>query len=480
MKKNILFTIAFSLLSVVLIAQINPNIKPEPTQARPITVAEFHTFIADNNMKVFLIRKPGYPLFRISIDPGIPLIPEETQPELRRVMSAIFSKGSSKYSSEQMKKISDYYAATVIGTLNGISCSGMNTQIDTLMKVAATYFTFPAINDSIVKKETEKGLQDFLKKGNSKKDSKYSFASKLIDSLRFYINQKDDHAVEETAKGYENITTESVKKYFEKYYNPDNSYCIMSGDFTIEQANKLLCKYFEGWKSGTKISSNYTNSFKKNFPTSRKIYVVDNPLAVQSKVSVRWPIGDAFPYSANEPLFMVLNQVFGAGYMSNLNQNIRLDKGLSYGANNIMSIDIYGGFCCAQTNVRNSETAYALENILFEMLRMRNELPSKETLDMAKNGLIGDFARSMSKINSPAIIGFGMVRDKYNLPDDYLSTYPLKIEAITADDIRKASQKYIRPYECVILIEGKVEDLKGKLEKFGSVEYYSEKGIRIE
>jgi len=479
MKKNILFTIAFSLLSVVLIAQINPNIKPEPTQAKPIKVAEFHTFIADNNMKVFLIRKPGYPLFRISINPGIPMIPEETQPELRRVMSAILSNGSSKYSSEQISKFSDYYGATVIGSLNGISCSGMNNQLDTLMKIAATYFTFPAINDSIVKNEAEKGLQDYLKKGNSKRETKSSFASKLMDSLSFYKNLADKKIVEETAKGFEDITKDAVKKYFEKYFNPDNSYCIMSGDFTVEQANKMLCKHFEGWKSGEKISSKYKDNFMQSFPTSRKIYVVDNPLAVQSKVSVRWPIGDAFPYADNEPLFMVMNQIFGAGYMSNLNQNIRLDKGLSYGANNIMSINFYGGSCSAQTNVRNSETAYALENILFEMLRMRNELPSKATLDMAKNGLIGDYARSMSKINSPAIIGFGMVKDKYNLPDDYLSTYPLKFETITAEDIRKASQAYIRPYECMILIEGKVEDLKGKLEKFGPVEYFSEEGKRI-
>ena len=165
--------------------------------------------------------------------------------------------------------------------------------------------------------------------------------------------------------------------------------------------------------------------------------------------------------------------------MSNLNQNIRLDKGLSYGANNILSINITGGQCSSNTLVRNSQTAYALENIFLEMLKMRNELVCAKTLDMAKNGLIGDYARSMSQLNSPAIIGFGMVKDKFNLPDDYLTTYPLKIASVTAEDIREAAQKYIKPYESLIIIEGKVADIKGTLEKFAPVEYYTQEGVRI-
>jgi predicted Zn-dependent peptidase len=110
---------------------------------------------------------------------------------------------------------------------------------------------------------------------------------------------------------------------------------------------------------------------------------------------------------------------------------------------------------------------------------MRDELVPEEVLQMAKNGLLGDFSLSMSNINSPAIIGFGMVKDKYNLPDDYLKTYPERLKSITAEDIRKAAQKYIKPYECLVFIEGKVEDIKGTLEKFGEVEYYTSDGKRI-
>lgn len=481
MRKILLTILLLPLTYVFLNAQIDPNVKPAPTQAKPIKIGEFQSFVADNNMRVFLIRKVGYPKFRISIDCGVPLIPEETQPEARQVLSNIISLGNSRFSADQIKEKTDFYAASITSSINGTTCAGMKSQIEALLPMMASYLTAPIINDSTVNKSISSSKGRLEKNdGQNSFTRKTSFNAKLQDSLSFYKDISPPK-IEETLDGYNNLTTDSILNYFNRYMTPVNSYCIITGDFTKEEINNLFNTYFVGWSGGHRYDSDYDHkrTVEQSFPETTKIFVIDNPDAVQSRIAVRWPLGDAFPYGDNDALLMVLNQIYGAAYMSNLNQNIRLDKGLSYGANNILATNISGGQCASQTLVRNSETAYALENIFFEMLRMRNELVSQETLDMAKNGLIGDHARSMSRLNSPAIIGFGMVKDKYNLPDDYLATYPMKISSITADDIRKASQKYIKPYSAVVYIEGKVEDIKGTLEKFAPVEYYTSEGVRI-
>ncbi|HBZ26358.1 MAG TPA: hypothetical protein DEO54_09040 [Rikenellaceae bacterium] len=478
MKKILYLALLLSFTFSGADAQINPNVKPAPTEAKPIRIGEFHSFVADNNMRVFLIRKSGYPKFRITVEFGVPLIPLEKEPEVRRVLADIFSKGSSRFSAVQIKDKADLYAASVTGFINSVTCSGMKSQIDTLFPMMTSYVTSPGINEESVKSAVEEGLKKLSDNGSASKLTKSTFLARLQDSLNFYINTTPPK-VEETLEGFTGITTESVQGYFNKYINPDNSFCILSGDFTIEEANAIIVKHFKGWRGGARNITDFTSSYSKNFPTSTKIYVIDNPNAVQSRISVRWPLGDAFPYGENEALLMVMNQIYGAGYMSNLNQNIRVDKGLSYGANNILVINITGGQCSSNTLVRNSETAYALENIFLEMLKMRNETVTQQKLDMAKNGLTGDYARSMSQLNSPAIIGFGMVKEKFNLPDNYLTTYPLKIAAVTAEDIRAAAQKYIKPYESIVIIEGKVADIKGTLEKFAPVEYYTQEGVRI-
>lgn len=472
---TILFSALFALSALTLHAQIDPNVKPVPTQAKPIKIGEFHTFVTDNNMKVFLIRKTGYPKFRISIQFGVPYIQQETQPEVKSVVSHIFSKGSSLFTAQEMKDKADYYAATVLGSVINVTCTGMKNQLDMFMPMMSSYLTSPAINEANIEEAVQKGIS---RVSTPKKASKQNLINELKDSLSFYKNCYPN-PVEESVEGYKAVNQELVAQFFNTYINPENSFCIMSGDFTVEEANEVLTSYLKGWKSGSKIERDEIKEFTTNFPVSRTIYVFDKPNAVQSRIDVRWPLGDAFPYGNNEPLLMVMNQIYGSGFLSNLNKNIRIDKGLSYGANNILAININGGFSSSGTLVSNSETVYALENILFEMLRMRNELVSQEDLDIAKNGLIGDFARNMSVLNSPAIIGFGMVKDKYDLPDDYLQNYPLHISKITAQDIRAASQKYINPFECVIYIDGIVDELRGKLEKFGPVEYYSQDGIRL-
>ena len=478
MNRRILL-IALILNFASLDAQINPDIKPKPSEAKPIKIGEFHSFTADNNMKVFLIQKRGYPKFRISIDFGVPLIPEEREPEARKILAEIFSKGNLNYSSDTIKEITDYYASSVGGSVNGVSCAGMKSQLEKMLTMMASYITAPKIGEEYVRESALKNASRVRESEKApKKALTRNFMATLEDSLTFYKDislQK----TEERAEVYDTITKAAVISYLNKYINPDNSYCIISGDFTIEEANLLLMNYLNEWENGNRFQGDYTNLYSYNFPQTRRIYVVDKPEAVQSKISVKWPLLDAFPYGENEPLLMVMNQIYGDGYLSNLNKNIRLDKGLSYGAKNFLSNNITGGSCVSATMVRNEETAYALENIFFEMLRMRNELVSDEVLNRAKSGLLGDFSLSMSNINSPAIIGFGMVKDKYNLPDDYLATYPDKLQSITAEDVRKASQKYIKPYECLVFIEGKVEDIKGTLEKYGIVEYYTSDGQRI-
>ncbi|MHC1780678.1 MAG: M16 family metallopeptidase [Bacteroidales bacterium] len=477
--KKIIISLLLLFIFVSIDAQINPNIKPDPTEAKAIKIGEFKSFTAENNMKVFLIRRAGYPKFRITIDFGIPMIPVEKQPEIKYILSDIFSIGNGKYTKSQITDITDYYASYVSCSVNNATCSGMKEMVDTLLPLMSSFVTNLQINDSIINLLKEKRIKEFKeKKNNSGKNPKSTFSARLQDSLQFY-KEIPYPKIEESLERYSSITADSVRGYFSKYINPENSYCIITGDFTVKEVNELIKKYFKGWKSGVKYTGDYKSSYEKNFPEKTRIYVIDNPLAVQSKISVRWPLGDAFPYGDNEPLLMIMNQIYGAGYLSNLNRNIRLDKGLSYGANNFLVINVTGGYCSSNTLVRNTETAYALENIFFEMFKMRNELVSQSSLEMAKNGLLGDYARSMSQLNSPAIIGFCMVKDKFILPDDYLATYPLKLSKVTAEEIRNGAQKYIRPFESVVIIEGKVDDIKGTLEKFGPVEYYSSEGKPI-
>jgi len=477
MRKNIV-TLLFVAIALVANAQINPDVKPASLEPKPFTIGEFYSFTADNGMEVFLVRKAGYPKFRLSIEFNLPAIPEETQPELRKVVNDIFEGGNESFTAKQIEDQTNFYAASLSSSGRTITLAGMKRNLDELMPMATSYLLSPSLNEKKIKASVESGIKKLESEPRNKENKKKEYLPFLVDSLSF---AKSNAAAKKAAtiEGYNAVTLKDARAYFRKYINPNNSSCMIIGDFTVEEARALIGKYLRKWEKGSKYVSTFENSYTTRIPKQRTIFVVDKPEAVQSRISVNWPLIDAFPYGDNEPVLMILNQIYGDGYLSYLNRNIRLDKGLSYGAKNFMNINATGGSCNSVVLVRNNQTAYALENIFYEMLRIRNQLVNQSDLEMAINGMLGDYARSVSKLNAPTIIGFGMVKSMYNLPDNYLETYPIKLAKITADDIRNAAQKYIKPYECDVVIEGKVSDLKGTLEKFGNVLYFTNDGKQI-
>jgi len=476
MKKIIALLFALAIATVVS-AQINPDVKPAAQDDKPLEVGEYVSFTADNGMEVFLIRKEGYPKFRFSITCNLPKLPEEQQPEVRRIIADLLSKGTSKQTVKRIAEITGLMAGEVGSSVNNTYCAGLKRDINQLLPLLSDYLQYPMLNKDTIAASVKKEVTS-LNAQKKKPDSKKEWIDTLRDSLVFQKNMNPDPKAP-TVAGYKAITANSIKLYMEKYINPKNSFCLITGDFTTEEVKALINRNFKKWKGGEKYVSTFKNEYKSNYPTSRTIYVVDKPGAVQSNIGVSWPLFDAYPYADNEPVLLIMNQIYGDGYNSNLNKNIRGDKGLSYGAKNFLSLNSAGGSCLSQAKVRTSETAYALENIFFEMLRIRNEKPSQEDMDMAINGMLGDYARSVSQLKSPVITGFCMVKSEFNLPDDYLKTYPGKIAKITAEDVRKASQTYVNPFECIVVIEGNLDELKGKLEKFGPVIYFTSKGVRV-
>lgn len=458
--------------------KVDRTITPKAQEPKPIKIGEAKTFSAANGSTLFIVRKRDYPKFRVSMSYKVPSLYDEEEMAKREILSNIYS---NLLQEESYKKQSDEL------TLEGVSCnpmlmtysgSGMLQDLDKFFKAIA-----PFVNNSFItkerfikaKEEYYNSRKEAIERETSGKENRYESKEmifKLKDSLDFYPNNNIKQPKKTTLEEIEAVKLNDVKGYFNRYMNPQNTFCMITGDITKETIDKLFKRYLGSWKKGEKYHDPKDESEKAfNFPTKRKIFIIDKPEMVQSQISVEWPLGDAFPYGENEALLKVMNQIFGESYSSYLNSNLRLDKGLCYGAKCFLTINAVGGTCTAATNVRTDQTAYALENIIYEMLRMRNQLVDEKTLDMAKNGLIGDYARSMSILNSPSLLGFGMVKEEYQLPDDYLENYPAKIYKVTAKEVREAAQKYIKPYECIIYITGDAKALKGKLEKFGEVEY---------
>ena len=111
---------------------------------------------------------------------------------------------------------------------------------------------------------------------------------------------------------------------------------------------------------------------------------------------------------------------------------------------------------------------------MFELNRLRDEKVSAQELDNAKRAIVGSFALSLEQ---PQALLQNIIQQKlYNLPADYWDTYPQKVDAITADDVQRAAQKYLDMGHLQVVAVGDASKAREVLEKYGKVEVFDADG----
>jgi predicted Zn-dependent peptidase len=153
-----------------------------------------------------------------------------------------------------------------------------------------------------------------------------------------------------------------------------------------------------------------------------------------------------------QPL-QILNTVFGGYFGSRLMSNIREDKGYTYGiGSGIVSLQ-NGGYFFISTEVGVDVCANALHEIYFEMDRLREELITKDELQLVKNYLLGTFLRSVDGPFAMAERFKGILQ--YNLGYDYFDKYIATIKAVSASELRDLANKYFDKNSMIELVVGK-------------------------
>jgi zinc protease len=120
----------------------------------------------------------------------------------------------------------------------------------------------------------------------------------------------------------------------------------------------------------------------------------------------------------------------------------------------------YDGTFRAYFQSKSATCAQAADIVLEEIRRIRSQKVSAEELSTAINYAVEVFPRFFA---TPAIVAGTLAADEYTRrPPDYWQRYRDRLRAVTAEDVLRVAQKYLKPEELVILAVGNVEDiLKG-------------------
>jgi len=278
--------------------------------------------------------------------------------------------------------------------------------------------------------------------------------------------------VSATNESIDAITSEMLAKWHQDRYKPQNTILGITGDVKAAEILPKLEKALAGWKK---------DDLKEVLPpnpmpvASKKVFLVDRPGSVQTTVT----IGN-IAIDRRDPDYIpltVLNRILGGGPAARLFLNLREEKGYTYGVYSSFTALKYPGPWRAGGDVRTEVTQGAMTEFFNEFQRIRDQKVPATELEEAKRAIVAGFALSLEKPTE--LLGYAITRQIYGFPADYWDTYPVKVMAVTAEDIERVARKYINPENVQIVAVGDSSKVKPVFEKYGPVEVYDTEGKRL-
>ncbi len=149
----------------------------------------------------------------------------------------------------------------------------------------------------------------------------------------------------------------------------------------------------------------------------------------------------------------VANEIFGgSGFQSRLMQEVRVDRGLTYGIGTwLMSMDL-SDLVMGQVASANDRMAETIEVVRAEWARIAEEGVTQEELDAAKTYLTGAYPLRFDGNGPIARILVGMQMD--GLTSDYVETRNDKVNAVTLADVERVARRIYRPEDLHVVVVG--------------------------
>lgn len=459
MKKTLFILSLF--LTTFMQAQDRPQPKPGP--APVINIGKPQTFELKNGLKVMVVENHKLP--RVSFNLTIDNAPyaEGSKKGVADLTSSMMGNGTKTMPKDKFNEEVDFLGANIGFSLSGAYGSGLSKYTDKILSLMVD----GALNSVFTQEELEKERAKLLEGLKANEKSVEAVAGRVEDVL-FYgkSHPNGEYLTEETIK---NVTLADVKNEYATYFVPADAYLVIIGDVKFKDIKKSVEKAFSSWKKAAAPSVSYNDPKDVQYT---QINFVDMPNAVQSEISL---VNVSALKMTDKDYFAVLlaNQVLGGDFNSYLNMNLREAHGWTYGARSSIRGNKYVGKFKANTQVRNAVTDSAIVEFFKEIKKIRTEKVSDEMLANVKAGYVGNFVMAMEKPGT--IARYALLTQTQNLPDDFFENYVKNINAVTADDILRVSQKYFLDQNMRVLVTGKASEVLAGLESLKIPIFYFDK-----
>ncbi len=425
---------------MILDRKLQPSLKP----IGDIQIPAIQKTKLDNGIPLTYMNVGSQELvkFQVAIPAGIVY---QSQSLLAFFTNKMLKEGSQNHTASEIAQKMDYYGAFFETRITrdyayfNLFC--LNKYLNNILPLVADMLVAPLFSNkefSVLKEQEKQSFQVRMKKGKN-------LALKAFNTALFGA----DHVYGSAANlsSYDALHIDELKDFHQRFYQANSWKIYLSGNVSDEIIG-IINHYFG--KIEVKGEPNKKPLIELNEVLGKEQIWVEQKGAMQTAIKM-----GCLSLDKKHEDYAALNlaqTIFGGFFGSRLMQNIREDKGYTYGIHSGIQHLQQASIFAISSEVGKDVASKAHAEILVELKRLRTELVAEEEIELVKNYMTGSLLRSL---NGPFALG-EMMRNlaEFDLPENYYTILTKKIQEVKAEQIINAADKYLHEDHMITVMSG--------------------------
>jgi zinc protease len=431
--------------------------------AQDYKLPAYQKFSLKNGLTVYLMEQHKVPLINVSVILPAGAIYDGEKAGLASLTAASLKHGTKNYPKSKLDEELDFIAATV-NTYASKEAAGLSAQFaakdkEKVLTIINELLTVPVFDST----EFNKEKRIMLARLEQAKESPRSVIGFYFDKF-LYGDHVYGNIIGGTVSSVSGLATGDIQRFYKENYIPNGSAIAIAGDFSSKEMKATVTRLFSDWKPG-KQSNAGSASKPITRPADNRVLLINKDDAKETTFLIGAP-----GISRNNPDYVsidVINTLFGGRFTSMLNDELRVNTGLTYGANSRFAPLKNGGNFMISTFTATKTTEPAIDKALEVLKKLHNEGVDEKSLASARNYVKGQFPPLYE--TSGQLAGLMTQMFWYNFTESYINNFQKNVDGLTTEKARDIIARYFPKDKLQFIIVGKSADIKKIVEKYGPV-----------
>ncbi len=428
-------------------------VKPQRPPMRPFHLPVQHELKTRSGLSVIVAPRGPIPMAAIRlVIPGGSSVEPATQAGLADFTARLLRRGVVGMDADAINEAVEFVGGSLdVGSSEDqieLNISTPSAYIPEMLEVLGKLVSAPTFEESEVVSARERTLARIA---NDLDDPGAVAERALMHAL--WGDHPYGHELAGTTATVARFQREDLVAFHRDHLGPKIALLVVVGDVEPEAVHQAAEKAFADWKGGP--DSVASPAPRTKAALSGQLVLVDKPDQTQSQVRI-----GAMTLLRSHPDYhaaVVANCVLGAGFTSRLVNEIRVNRGLSYGVNSYVGPQRGGAAFGVDTFTKTSSTREIIDVALAEVEKLRAKGITAQELDKAQTYLCGLYPLRL-ETNESIAAGIADIRLS-GLPADWVQTYRDKVQAVTRAQAGAAAKEHLLADPPAIVVVGKADEV---------------------